>query len=635
MKKGRNIYRKTGVIFVSVVLFFALSSSAFSSSQYRYAVKQGLEVYFGHISYIDNEKSQPIVYKEGQIGPEYAVLNFPVAPGNTVRTDSDGRCEVQFDTGAILRLEENTQVRIETILAQTLSSRNKLTNLILEKGQVYVMYKSYMIQELFQIMTPNAALNMDQNSVAVVNLNEDGSTDIKVLQGRAFVLYGPDEDNLRQEKIKEAQMVQVTKEHKLDYLEETQSSDFVLWNKKINKNFEELHEGKSPLPKPVYRYPDAVIYFAEKYSTTYGEWLWDDYYGYVWRPFHYRYYPGGWQPYYYGQWTAVNGHMFWVPEEPWGWAPYHLGIWVWHEKKGWLWIPGSAFSPAWVYWDYIIQPSMLTGYFSWRPWTFLDWLDWSFMDDSWMPNKEDLEGGLPNVSLHNLSRKSNPQFVLTGPLKKVCKNILKATKKGENGFLSSYFHIRDSALFVKHEWITSPDIQKKIIGLDEFSRSDGDTFTQLSQQELNTKIVDAYRAIKAPKTESNPIDRKGGAYRDASLTKTAASLPAKGAVSSEKEASQMRFRDWNPDIKAAREMGVSIIYSGGRNEISCPELRLSSGNVRISPMSKISSGSSFYSAAGSGGGRSGPGGASRSGSRSSNKSSSAASTSGSKSSGKK
>ena len=635
MQKGRKIQRKTGIIALSIVFCFTLSSSAFAKSQYSYAIKQGLDTYFGHISYIDNEESRPIVFKEDQIGPEYGILNFPVIPGNTIRTESGGRCEVQFDTGTVLRLEENTQVKIETILAQTLSSRRKLTNLVLERGQVYVMYKSYMIQELFQVMTPNTALNMDQNSVAMIKINEDGSTDIKVIQGRAFVLYGPDEDNLRQEKIKESQIARVRKEHEVDYLDGLHSSDFELWNNKINEDFEELHEGKSALPKPVYRYPDAVIYFAEKYSTTYGEWLWDDFYGYVWSPYHYRFYPNGWQPYYYGQWTAVNGQMFWIPQEPWGWAPYHLGVWVWHEKKGWLWIPGSVFSPAWVCWDYYIQGGMLTGYFSWRPWTVLDWGDWSFMEDSWQPDTEGDGGNLPNVSLNNLSRKNDPRFVLTGHLRKVFKNVLKAVRNGEDTVLASYLHTKESTLLVKHEWITSPDMSNKIMGLDKFGRGEGESLPQLSQQELHTKIVDAYMVIKSPEAGSKPNEPESRLNTEAAMTKTAAGLTMKGTADSNEKASQMRFRDWNPDITAAREMGVSIVYSGSSNDISCPELGLSSRNVRISSMSKISSGSRFYSAAGSRGGVSGSGISSRSASKASDKSGSTSTASRTKTSGKK
>jgi hypothetical protein len=38
----------------------------------------------------------------------------------------------------------------------------------------------------------------------------------------------------------------------------------------------------------------------------------------------------------------------------------------------------------------------------------------------------------------------------------------------------------------------------------------------------------------------------------------------------------MRFRDWNPDLRVARELGVRIEYSSARNEVRCPELNLSS-----------------------------------------------------------
>lgn len=38
----------------------------------------------------------------------------------------------------------------------------------------------------------------------------------------------------------------------------------------------------------------------------------------------------------------------------------------------------------------------------------------------------------------------------------------------------------------------------------------------------------------------------------------------------------MRFRDWNPDLKIARARGVRIEYSSLRNEVVCPELKLSS-----------------------------------------------------------
>jgi len=37
-----------------------------------------------------------------------------------------------------------------------------------------------------------------------------------------------------------------------------------------------------------------------------------------------------------------------------------------------------------------------------------------------------------------------------------------------------------------------------------------------------------------------------------------------------------RFRDWNPDAKAAIKMGVEISYLSRTNEVACPQLGLTS-----------------------------------------------------------
>ena len=81
-------------------------------------------------------------------------------------------------------------------------------------------------------------------------------------------------------------------------------------------------------------------------------------------------YPGTpWRPMVFGYWGEVSGQLFWVPEEPWGWVPYHLGIWHWDKNKGWLWIPGSAFAPAWVQWNFFFGGSL----FSWHPLSIYAW----------------------------------------------------------------------------------------------------------------------------------------------------------------------------------------------------------------------------------------------------------------------
>jgi hypothetical protein len=74
-----------------------------------------------------------------------------------------------------------------------------------------------------------------------------------------------------------------------------------------------------------------------------------------------------------------------------------------------------------------------------------------------------------------------------------------------------------------------------------------------------------------------------------------------------------RFRDWNPDVRVARELGVHIEYSSRGNEVRCPELKISSRdrerNSGLVPH-LTSQGISYVPASSVGGGDSGSSGSS-------------------------
>ena len=57
------------------------------------------------------------------------------------------------------------------------------------------------------------------------------------------------------------------------------------------------------------------------------------------------------RPYYTnGRWEMTKYGNTWVSDYDWGWAPFHYGRWHHHSRRGWLWIPGREWSPAWVSW---------------------------------------------------------------------------------------------------------------------------------------------------------------------------------------------------------------------------------------------------------------------------------------------
>jgi hypothetical protein len=678
------------VSFCLFVFLFGFISTIHAKSHYQYIHDPKADVYFGHISYteVKHDGNDPFVLREGKTAPEAAVLNLPIAPGDTITTTDSRRCEIQFDTGTIVRLDTDTELKVETILAQSLSTHFKLSNLILNKGQVYIMYKKYASPEVFQILSSNASVKLRHNTVLMMRANTDGSTDLRVNSGKASVLYGLDEASVEQETIRKSQELNVTAEHTIKYREYKNTAEFDLWNQNLNENFAALHEGVSALPRPVQRLSPAVFYFAQKFSNIYGEWVWNDLYGYVWRPFVNDRYPSGdWQPYYYGHWREINGKLFWVPLESWGWVPYHLGLWIWDKKHGWLWIPGSAFAPAWAQWN------MYRGFYCWSPWSLWDWYYYRnpYFDYNWMPffayfNAFDFDPrttrtpppeGIPSkrpilykINKNQLKKKGTAPFNPPKNLRRTLRNMVKALNKGDPRILESLKSMPNSAVIVSLDKINSVDIHayalpfKKLdpnaqIGLMLRNRQKDPSRSALRafrRSEILSSIGKNLAVTKAEKTGETeaknqaslrsvpPAESLQGATkgRPSGMLEMPAGRVTRFEHLSKDTSPTARFRDWNPDVREAVRQGVTINYSARDNMVHCPELGLSSHNVSVrsgssarggfyrASRSSVSSGTAGSVSSSSSSSSSVSRGSASSGSRSSGSSSSGSTSSGSK-----
>lgn len=87
-----------------------------------------------------------------------------------------------------------------------------------------------------------------------------------------------------------------------------------------------------------------------------GSWVELGNYGYCWQPtvaVSNRH----WRPYADGYWAYTDVGWTWVSYEDFGWATYHYGRWTRTRDRGWFWIPGREWGPAWVSWrtggDYV------------------------------------------------------------------------------------------------------------------------------------------------------------------------------------------------------------------------------------------------------------------------------------------
>lgn len=87
-----------------------------------------------------------------------------------------------------------------------------------------------------------------------------------------------------------------------------------------------------------------------------GSWVEVADYGYCWQP-SVAVSNRSWRPYTDGYWAYTDVGWTWVSYEDFGWATYHYGRWVRLRGRGWIWVPGREWGPAWVSWrtggDYV------------------------------------------------------------------------------------------------------------------------------------------------------------------------------------------------------------------------------------------------------------------------------------------
>lgn len=638
---------KQKVFWVAIVgAAFLAAALPLSPAEHYKVLNYPGNFYFGHVSYIEpgDGGEGPVILREGREVPEPAVLNFPVGPGDVVRTSPDRRLEIQFDTGTLVRLDFATEVKVETILARSLSSLDELSNLNLVAGRVYVMYKEYNRRETFQILTANAAVKMRHNSVSLISSAADGSTEVQVAVGRARVLFGEDTARLREQEVRKQERFIVRGNHQSQLASSIDGTDFELWNRDVNARFAELHEGLTPIPKPVQRMSPAVFYFAQNYGNLYGEWLWDDFLGYVWRPFiDNGRYPWGWQPYYYGQWAYSSAGMFWVPQEPWGWIPYHLGIWHWDKKKGWVWLPGSLFAPAWVDWAFYF------GYAAWRPWGLYDWWGYGMSGFYYLDGNWSYEGPVPlrTITKDQLKKPTAAPFPVPKEIRSVLKNVQTALSKQDPRIMDSMKETPRHLVLVPKGDLNAREIHEKALSWDKVPKPTGvppATSGPGAFRRFDNPGAEAARILRGveappslPQRSGKPEPRPAEAASSAAAPGTEGrpgpavgqreGTPGRPEDSGTAPGPAMRFRDWNPDLKLARELGLRIEYSSPRNEVLCPELRLSSRDRSRGPGLR----DAYYEASSGSGGSSG--GASSSGSSGSSASSSSDRQSGRSSSG--
>lgn len=271
-----------------------------------------------------------------------ASINEPLREGDELWVPEAGRLEIQVMPATYVRLDQNSSLAVMTV-------RRDSTQFYLTQGQAYFNFNPGR-GGMIQLDTPNSSTRVYGRAVFRVDVDEQGFTDVSVLDGTVYV-----ESKGGKTTIEEGTLLSLKEETYAEMVPLGPADDWENWNTERDKRVLTWRESSRYLPEDLRGY-------SSDFDNN-GRWVYVKEYGQVWTPT--VVVSAGWAPYRVGRWTWIGGDYVWVSYEPWGWAPYHYGRWAFVGSIGWCWVPPVAgavyWGPGFVGW--VHTPS----YVAWVP----------------------------------------------------------------------------------------------------------------------------------------------------------------------------------------------------------------------------------------------------------------------------
>ncbi len=264
-----------------------------------------------------------------------ATINLPLNEGDRLWVPDNGRAELQTGGGVYVRADSNTALDILTV-------DHDSAQFFLGLGHIYINNRRGGIRTV-QVDTPLSSLRSYDNSIMMIDISEDGVTEVSVLKGQ---VYAESREGATQ--VSAGNTLTIRGEASAEIAPIGSPDDWERWNMDRDQRLNAWGESSRYLPDELHEY-------ASDFDDN-GRWDYASNYGYVWIP---AVTVANWAPYTYGRWVWIRGNYVWIDHDPWGWAPCHYGRWVFIAARGWCWVPparGAVYwGPGYVGW--IVTPS--------------------------------------------------------------------------------------------------------------------------------------------------------------------------------------------------------------------------------------------------------------------------------------
>jgi len=309
--------KETLIGLVVIGLFFF--SGAFAADESYYSGS------FARLSYVQGDVR---VDRGQELGVESGEINFVLIAGDKLMTE-DGLAEVSLGQNNYLRIDRYSLAE----MVRLPESGYEEVSLHLYRGRFYLRV-SYLAREKgFGLHTPDASFYVLEEGLYRFEVDEEGQTEAAVVEG-GLEVAGQEESfvlNPGDSVVAEGGYLVDSGRYRFP------DDDFERWSGRLDELLAKSSQGSdSYLPEEIREYEPEL--------ATYGRWVYERPYGYVWVPV-VTYVD--WRPYLYGRWVWYPRLGWtWISAEPWGWAVYHYGRWHWRLGLGWYWIPTVELGPG-------------------------------------------------------------------------------------------------------------------------------------------------------------------------------------------------------------------------------------------------------------------------------------------------
>jgi len=328
------------------VAFYLKNEQTASAEGLPYAAR--IQRVDGEVAFSDGLPNTDANDAEAQWVP--ATPNQPFSVGDRIYTRDNGRTSLAFSGRNFARLDPNTSLDV-------VSLDDRRTQLALRDGSAIFDVGYLEPNELFEVATPNGAVDFAQPGLYNVGFDQNGGVLVSVLSGLAQVvgLGGSGQINkgemltLLGQSASELVLSRLNGQdagRQVDdyYRYQYPSSYDGRYNNNYDAYLSDPYYYDPSRSNASYQYTSSIIPGINDLDY-YGDWQNVDGYGHAWRPR----VDSGWVPYQQGQWT--NDYPYgptWVSSEPWGYAPYHYGRWA-NVGNQWYWIPdGKNTTPSYA-----------------------------------------------------------------------------------------------------------------------------------------------------------------------------------------------------------------------------------------------------------------------------------------------